>query len=70
MSRAPRLRPTAAYAIAARRDTAFLDALEAAAAKEQDKDVKVWMEAAGKVVDGGSMDAFQEFLKEVAKISR
>ena len=64
------MRATAAYAIAARRDTAVLEALEAATAKEQDKDVKVWMEAAGKVVDGGSMDVFQEFLNMVAKISK
>ena len=68
--RAPRVRATAAYAIAARRDTAVLAALEAAADKEQDKDVKVWMEAAGKVVAGGSMEAFQEFLKKLAKISK
>ena len=68
--RAPRVRATAAYAIAARRDTAVLEALEAATAKEKDKDVKVWMEAAGKVVGGGSMDAFKEFLKKVAKISK
>lgn len=68
--RAPRVRATAAYAIAARRDSSVLEALEKAAAKEQDKDVKVWMEAAGKVVAGGSMDAFQEFLKNVAKISK
>ncbi len=68
--RGPRVRATAAYAIAARRDTAVLEALEAATAKEQDKDVKVWMEAAGKVVDGGSMDVFQEFLNKVAKISK
>ncbi len=66
---APRVRATAAYAIASRRDAEVLGALEAAAAKEQDKDVKRWMEAAGKVMDGESMEVFGEFLKEVAKIS-
>jgi len=67
---APRVRSTAAYAIAARRDAAILEALEAATAKEKDEEVKAWMEAAGKVVGGGTMDAFKEFLKKVAKISK
>ena len=67
---ASRVRATAAYAIASRRDTAVLDALRAATAKEQDKDVKAWMEAAAKVVGGGSMDAFQEFVVKVVKPSK
>lgn len=64
---APRVRATAAYAIAARRDADVLGALETATTNEQDKDTKTWMEAAAKVMGGGSMDAFQDFLKKVAK---
>lgn len=67
---APRVRATAAYAIAARRDTAVLEALKTATEQEKDKDVKGWMDAAGKVMGGGSMDAFKEFFEKVAKISR
>lgn len=63
-----RVRATAAFSIAGRRDKELLPALDSAIERESDPDVKTWMAAARRVVAGGSMDAFAEFLKNVAKI--
>ena len=63
-------RPTAAHAIASRRDVVVLEALIAATATAKEKDVKTWMEAAATVVGGGSMDVFQDFVEKVVTPSK
>lgn len=56
-----RVRSTAAWAIASRRDTELLEVLKAALTSEQDKDVKTWLTLACTVLAGGELGAFAEF---------
>ncbi len=62
-----RVRATAAFTIASRREVSMLTALKAAAKGEKDADVKGWMEAASKVIAGETMDLFEGFMAEVVK---
>lgn len=57
----PRVRATAAWAAASRRDDGLAAALEAAMKKEQDAETKQWFAEALAVLEGGTMEAFAEF---------
>jgi HEAT repeat protein len=59
----PKVRSTAAFVLASRRDAEFALTLEEAAAREEELDVKAWLEAAAKVVRGGDGSAFKNFLQ-------
>ncbi len=57
----PRVRSTAAYAIAMRRDRELLQALQARVKVESDADAKAWMERAVRVFQSGDAKAFRKF---------
>ncbi|MFT4513440.1 MAG: hypothetical protein ACI89X_001337 [Planctomycetota bacterium] len=56
-----RVRSTAAWAIASRRDTELLAVLKVALATEPHKDAEKWMKLACTVLAGGELGAFAEF---------
>lgn len=58
---AAKVRSTAAFVIASRRDAEFALTLEEVAASEEDLATKAWLEAAAKVVRGGDGAAFKNF---------
>ncbi len=58
-----KVRSTAAFVLASRRDAEFALTLEEAAAREEALDTKAWLEAAAKVVRGGDGAEFKNFLQ-------
>ncbi|MCU0862383.1 MAG: hypothetical protein MUC36_01205 [Planctomycetes bacterium] len=60
-----KVRSTAAFVLASRRDAEFALTLEEAAAREEELETKAWLEAAAKVVRGGDGAAFKNFLQQV-----
>ncbi|MFT7536640.1 MAG: hypothetical protein ACI85K_002594 [Hyphomicrobiaceae bacterium] len=56
-----RVRSTAAWAVASRRDTELLDVLKAALTNERHKDAEKWLTLACAVLAGGELGAFAEF---------
>jgi HEAT repeat protein len=60
-----KVRSTAAFALASRRDPETAHRLEEAALREEEAEAKSWMEAAVKVVRGGDADVFKNFLERV-----
>ncbi|MFQ5505616.1 MAG: HEAT repeat domain-containing protein [Planctomycetota bacterium] len=60
-----KVRASAAYAIAVRRDRELLPHLRQRLEKEPDSSVKHWLEEARKVVEGATLAAFEKFLAEV-----
>lgn len=60
-----KVRATAAFALASRRDADFAVRLDEAALREEDAETKAWIEAAAKVVRGGEGDAFKNFMERV-----
>lgn len=60
-----KVRATAAYALASRRDAEFALVLEEAAAREEDEETKAWIAEAAKVVRGGDAAAFRNFPEKV-----
>lgn len=63
----PRVRSTAAWAIASRRELELLPALQAAAKAEHAGDAKKWLAAGVAVLEGGEMDAFEGFSEVAAR---
>lgn len=59
----PKVRATAAFALASRREADFGKPLDEAASREEHPDTKAWIEAAAKVVRGGDGEAFKNFLE-------
>lgn len=56
-----RVRSTAAWAVASRRDTELLGVLKAALTDERHKDAEKWIKLACSVLAGGELGAFAEF---------
>ncbi|MBL8724290.1 MAG: HEAT repeat domain-containing protein [Planctomycetes bacterium] len=61
----PKVRATAGYALASRREADFALRLDEAAHREEEPETKAWLEAAAKVVRGGPIDPFKNFLEKV-----
>jgi len=60
-----KVRATAGFALASRREADFALRLEESANREEDPETKAWLEAAAKVVRGGPIDPFKNFLERV-----
>jgi HEAT repeat protein len=63
--KSPKVRSTAAFALASRRDADAAHRLDEAASREEEPETKAWMEEAAKVVRGGDAKAFVNFLERV-----
>lgn len=61
----PKVRASAAYVLASRREADFALRLDEAAHREEEPETKAWLEAAAKVVRGGPGDAFRNFQEKV-----
>jgi ribosomal 50S subunit-associated protein YjgA (DUF615 family) len=61
----PKVRSTAAFAIASRRDAEFALRLEENASREEDPETKAWLQAAATVVRGGDSKPFDKFMPRV-----
>ncbi len=67
LDEAPGIRAAAAYTIAVRRERELAEALDVAIDVEADPDVKGYLDAAKKALDGGGLEYLEGVLKEYAR---